>query len=45
MKRLYTAAEIFALSIFITLYGWLPTIFMGVIFMILIADYIFNYME
>lgn len=45
MKKLYTAAEIFAISMFINLYGWLATVFMAVIFMILIADCVFNYME
>ena len=42
MRKLYTAVEIFAISMFIELYGWLATIFMGVIFMLLIADYYLN---
>ena len=45
MKKLYTAVEIFAISMFINLYGIFATLFMAAIAIILVADYVFNYME
>ena len=45
MKRLYSVVEIIAFSLFIRLYGLGRFLFMVAIFMILTADFIFNYLE